>query len=149
MNGQYYAPTGDSVQAAIHYMIHNASNSHATLIDGGAKGALVGNDIHVLETDPITIVDVTGVMEGVLESMAIIQCTAIIDTVDEGKIILIMSRYAQHSDGKMIHLRNQLEHFGCKVSDTSKHHGGWQVSILLKDTPSLYMSAMVSSISTC
>ena len=65
-------------------------------------------------------------MNGILESMPIVQCAALEDTIDEGKIIITMSQYAQCLDGKTIHSKNQLEHFGCRVLDTSQWHGGCQ-----------------------
>ena len=63
VNGQYYAPTGHSVQMATHYFVAICSTSSGALVDGGANGGLTGDDIHVLETDPIAKVDVTGIGE--------------------------------------------------------------------------------------
>ena len=61
-----------------------------------------------------------------MESLPIVQCAALVDTVDKGKVILIMSQYAKHDHGKTIHSKNQLEHFRCVVLDTAKRHGGKQ-----------------------
>ena len=61
-----------------------------------------------------------------MESLPIVQCAALVDTVDEGKVILIMSQYAKRDHGKTIHSKNQLEHFRCVVLDTAKRHGGKQ-----------------------
>ena len=79
----------------------------------GANGGPAGNDVLILETDPTAKVDVTGVTDRIFESMPIVQCTALVDTIDEGKIIIIMLQYAQGLDSKTIHSKNQLEHFGC------------------------------------
>ena len=109
---------------------------------------MAGDDILVLETDPIVTVDVMGMTDGILQSMPIIQCVAIIDTVDEGKI-LIMSQYAQWSNGKTFHFKNQLEHFGCKVLDTAQCHGSVKSSTPQKAMLFPTMPTMVSSTSTC
>ena len=61
-----------------------------------------------------------------MESLPIVQCAALVETVDEGKVILIMSQYAKRDQGKTFHSKNQLEHFGCIVLDTAKRHGGKQ-----------------------
>ena len=93
---------------------------------------MAGDDILIIETDPIATIDVMGVTDGILQSMPIIQCAAIIDTMDEGKIILIMSQYAPQSNDKTIHSKNQLEHFSCKVLVTAQCHGVHQVLYTLK-----------------
>ena len=124
VNGQYSALTGHSVQAAICYTIPNADCGHEALIGSGTNGGLAGKDVCVLDTDPITMVDVTGVTHGVLESMPIVQCATLINTVDEAKILLIISQNAECTDRKMIYSKNQ--HFGCQVFDMAKCHGGQQ-----------------------
>ena len=61
----------------------------------------------VLETNPITKVDVTGIGNEVFNAMPIMQCAGIVETADKGKIILILSQYAQYGSGKMIHSKNK------------------------------------------
>ena len=55
------------------------------LFTGGANGGLAGKDVLILETDPIAKVDITSITNGILESMPIVQCTALADAIDEGK----------------------------------------------------------------
>ena len=126
INGQFYAPTGRSANEAIHYTITNIGRNLGALIDGGANGGLAGVDVCVLETVPHVPVDVSGIMDNIMESLPIVQCAALVETVDEGKVILIMSQYAKRDQGKTIHSKDQLEHFGCIILDTAKRHGGKQ-----------------------
>ena len=126
INGQFYAPTGRSANEAVRYTIANIGCNLGALIDGGTSGGLAGADIHVLETVPHVQVDVSGIMDNTMESLPIVQCAALVDMINEGNIILIMSQYAKRDHGKTIHSKNQLEHFGCVVLDTAKHHGGKQ-----------------------
>ena len=123
INGQFYAPTGRSGNEAIRYTITNIGRNLGALIDGGANGGLAGVDICVLETVPHVPVDVSGIMDNIMESLPIVQCAALVETVDEGKVILIMSQYAKRDQGKTIHSKDQLEHFGCIILDTAKRHG--------------------------
>ena len=111
INGQFYAPTGRSANEAVHYTIANIGRNLGALIDGGANGGLAGVDVRVLETVPHARVDVSGITDNITESLPIVQCAALVETVDEGKVILIMSQYAKHDQGKTIHSKNQLEHF--------------------------------------
>ena len=126
INGQFYAPTGRSANEAVHYTIANIGRNLGALINGGANGGLAGADVCVLETVPHVRVDVSGITDNTMESLPIVQCAALVDTVDEGKVILIMSQYAKQDHGKTIHSKNQLEHFGCVVLDPAKRHGGKQ-----------------------
>ena len=117
---------GRSINEAVCYSIANIGHNLGALIDGGANGGLAGADVCVLETEPHVQVDISGITEDTMESLPIVQCAALVNTVDEGKIILIMSQYAKRNTGKAIHSKNQLEHFGCVVLDTAKHHGSKQ-----------------------
>ena len=40
------------------------------------------------------------------------KCASVVDTIDEGPIILILSQYAHKPDSKTIHSKSQVEHFG-------------------------------------
>ena len=126
INGQFYAPAGRSSNEAVHYTIANIGRNLGALIDGGANGGLAGVDVRGLETVPHVRVDVSGITDNTMESLPIVQCAALVEMVDEGKVILIMSQYAKRDQGKTIHSKNQLEHFGCIVLDTAKRHGGKQ-----------------------
>ena len=126
INGQVYAPTGHSAQMAIIYSIANFGLGYGALVDGGKNGGLASNDVKILETDPLSKVDVPGIGNKVFTAMSIIHCAGLIEMVDEGKLILIMSQYAHCPSGKIIHSKNQLESFGCHVFDSSWKDGGRQ-----------------------
>ena len=68
------------------------------LVESGANGGLAGSNTHILSTIPHTHVDITGVRGGgggggVMEHLPLplVQCASVVETIDEGKIILIMS----------------------------------------------------------
>ena len=61
---------------------------------------------------------------GVMEWLPLVQCASVVETIDEGKIILILSQYAHKADSKTIHSKSQLEHFGSVVYDSVKAVGG-------------------------
>ena len=93
INGQFYAPMGRSANEAVHYSIANIGHNLGALVDGGANGGLAGADVCVLETEPHVQVDISGITEDTMELLPIVQCAALVNTVDKGKIILIMSEY--------------------------------------------------------
>ena len=126
ISGQYYTPMGRSAQMAIVYTIFNAGLGLGVLVDGGANGGLAGDDVCILETDPLAKVDVTDIGDEVFKAMPIVQCAGLVQTMDKGKIIFIMSQYAQHKSGRTIHSKNQMESFGCHVLDSSQNHRGKQ-----------------------
>ena len=51
---------------------------------------------------------------------------ALVNTLDEGQFILIMSQYAHSPKGKTIHSKSQLESFSCSVHDSALCAGGKQ-----------------------
>ena len=100
-----------------------------SLMDSGANGSLAGADTHLLSTVPHAHIDITGVCGTVMEQLPLIQCASVVDILDEGKIILIMSQYAHIPDGKTIHSKSQLEHFGRIVYDSAQAAGGNQMFV--------------------
>ena len=64
-----------------------------------------------------------------IQRLPIVQCTSVVETVDEGPIVLIMSQYAHKPDSKSIHSKSQVEHFGGIVHDSSRSAGGQQLVI--------------------
>ena len=126
INGQYYTPMGRSAQMATVYTIFNAGMGFGVLVDGGANGGLAGDDVHILKTDPLAKVDVTSIGDEVFKAMPIVQCAGLVETMDKGQIILIVSQYTQCKSGKTIHSKNQMESFGCCLLDSSQKHGGKQ-----------------------
>ena len=73
------------------------------LVDSGANGGMAGSDIRVLSIIPHAHVDITGVGGDVMERLPLVQCASTVRTIDEGKIVLIMSQYAHKPDAKTIH----------------------------------------------
>ena len=57
------------------------------------------------------------------------QCASVVETIDEGKIIRIMSQYAHKPESKTIHSKSQLEHFGSVVYDSAKAVGGHKMVV--------------------
>ena len=98
-------------------------------MDSGANGGLVGADTRLLSTVPHAHIDITWVGSSVMECLPLIQCASVVDTLDEGKIILIMSKYAHKPDGKTIHSKSHIEHFGGIVYDSAQAAGGNQMFV--------------------
>jgi hypothetical protein len=73
--------------------------------------------------------DVTGIGNNEVTNLKIGQGAAIVETVHDGPVIIIMSQYADLGRGKTIHSKGQLQHFGCIVDETSRQHGGRQCLI--------------------
>ena len=67
-----------------------------------------------------------------MERLPLVQCASVIETVNEGKVILIMSQYAHKPDSKTIHSKSQLEHFGSAVHDSAKAVDGPQMLVTHK-----------------
>ena len=62
------------------------------LVDSSANGGMASLDTNVLSIVPHFHVDITGVAGDVMAQLPLVQCASVVDTVDEGKIILIMSQ---------------------------------------------------------
>ena len=129
-----------------HQSYHSTHQIQATyvgaLVDSGANGGMAGSDTTVFSIVPHSHVDITGVAGDVMAQLPLVQCASIVDTVNKGKIILIMSQYANKPDTKMIHSKSQLEHFGCQVIDSASTAGGKQMVITMKGMLSNYTSIM-------
>ena len=76
---------------------------------------MAGSDTRVLAIIPHAHVDITGVGGDVMEWLPLVQCASMVETIDEGKIVLIMSQYAHKPDAKTIHSKSQVEHFSGMV----------------------------------
>ena len=79
---------------AILYTIFNSGTGLGVLVNHCANGGLAGDGIDILEIDPIAKVDITGIGSKVFEAMPVVQCTGLVETMDEGRIIIVMSQYA-------------------------------------------------------
>ena len=87
------------------------------------------SDTWVLTIIPHAHVDITGVGGDVMERLPLVQCMSTVETIDEGKIVLIMSQYAHKPDAKTIHSKLQVEHFGGMVYDSAMGVGGHQMVV--------------------
>ena len=101
-----------------------------TLVDRGANGGILGNDAKVIFQRQKRV-DVTGIDNHELSSLAIVDATAKTLT-DKGWVILILRNYAYHGVNRTLHSSGQIEHYQNKVYDTSIKAGGRQV-IVTKD----------------
>ena len=99
------------------------------LVDSEASGGMAGMDTQVLSTVPHAHIDITSVGGSVLERLPLVQCASVVDMVDEGKIVLIISQYAHKPDSKTIHSKSQLESFGSLVHDSTVSASGHQVIV--------------------
>ena len=87
---------------------------------------MAGPDTRVLSLVPNAHVDITGISGSPLEQLPLVQCAALVNTLDKGQVILIMLQYAHLPKGKTSHSKSQLESFGCSVHDSALHAGGKQ-----------------------
>ena len=95
-----------------------------SLMDRGANGGIAGNDVVVIhEYDKE--VDVTGIDNHEISGMKIVDALGKIIT-QRGPAIAILRQYAYYGKGRTIHSVVQMEYFGNKVDDRSKHAGGRQ-----------------------
>ena len=63
-------------------------------MDSGANSGMAGSDLCILTTVPHAYVDITGVGGDVMQHLPIVQCASVVETIDKGKIVLIMWQYA-------------------------------------------------------
>ena len=121
-------------RCANHLSYRIATQEHhmgymGALIDSGPNGGMAGMDTRVLATVPHAHVDITSVGGSILEWLPLIQCASVVDTVDEGKIVLIMSQYAHKPNSKTIHSKSKMESFGSLVHNSAVSAGGHQVIV--------------------
>ena len=126
--------THHQTQHANHLSYRIATQVHhmgymGALVDSGANGGMAGMDTRVLATVPHAHVDISSVGGSTLERLPLIQCASVVDTVDEGKIVLITSQYLHKPDSKTIHSKSQIESFGSLVHDSAVLAGGHQVIV--------------------
>ncbi|MDJ0828176.1 MAG: reverse transcriptase domain-containing protein, partial [Rhodobacter sp.] len=127
-------------QVNVTYRVQQGQvSAPGALVDGGANGGLAGDDVRVLEESLGQVVDVSGITPHVLEGLPLVQTAGLVNTVSDGPIVVIMSQYAKRPTGqKTIHSKGQLEHFGCRVHDSSRAVGGLQCVV----TPEGYVVPM-------
>ena len=99
------------------------------LVDGGANGGLCGDDARMLEYVEGTKVDVTGVGKSEIDDLKVGLGAAVTETMHDGPVVILMGQYADLGEGKTIHSKGQMEHFGALVDDTSRSAGGRQMIV--------------------
>jgi Reverse transcriptase (RNA-dependent DNA polymerase) len=95
-----------------------------SLIDRGANGGLLGNDVRVLEKSN-RLISITGIDKHQVRDLPI--CTAAgYGYTNKGHAIFILNQYAYLGHGKTIHSSAQMEAFKIIVDDKSRTLGGTQ-----------------------
>ena len=118
-------------RANVSYRIsnHGGQNTRGGLVDGGANGGVLGDDVRVLEHVENSTVDLTGLNDSNVGGLKIGLGAGIVETATDGPIILLMAQYADLGKGQTIHSKGQMQHFGAIVDDTSRQAGGRQCII--------------------
>ena len=120
--------------ATIVYRVTNAVHSkvRAALIDRGANGCIIGNDMRVISF-PIGLpkVSIRGVLNHEDNDIPIAHAGGVIST-DMGPVIAIVHQAAYVGKGRSIFCVGQMENYGHSVYDKSKKVGGKQI-IKVKD----------------
>jgi hypothetical protein len=105
----------------ITYFVSNHHGSttgkRGALVDRGANGGLVGNDVRIMCTTDREV-DVSGFDNHQMTNLCIVTAGGVIST-QQGHVLLVMHQYAHVPQGKTIHLAIQLKSFGNKVDDQS------------------------------
>ena len=125
VNGTTYR----SVNATVQYRISQQANnnkSRGALIDGGANGGLLGDNVQVLEHVPNRFVNITGVAGNELTNLKLAQAAALVQTMEDGLIVVIMLQCANCGIGQTVHSKGQMEHFGVVINNKSKNAGSKQ-----------------------
>ena len=98
INGTTYR----SVNTAVRYRISQQASdikTRGSLIDGGANGGLLGEDVRILEHVPNEHMNITGVASNEIANLKLAQAAALVETMADGPIILIMLQYANYGVG--------------------------------------------------
>ena len=105
----------------IKYCVSNhrgsTTDKRGALVDRGANGGLVGNDVRITCTTDREV-DVSGIDNHQMTNLRIVTAGGVVST-QRGEVLLVMHQYAHVPQGKTIHSAIQLESFGHKVDDRS------------------------------
>ena len=113
------------VNAHIIYHVAQANQAmHASFVDRGANGVLVGSDVRVLNTFSRQCT-VNGIENHEIPALDIVQCAVLVNT-KYGIVNLIMNEYAYYGKGHTIHSSGQIEWNTNNVDDKSVQVGGQQ-----------------------
>ena len=111
--------TCGSINAAVHYHISqqaNNSKARGALVDSGANGGLLGEDARILEHVLNDYVNITGVAGNKLANLKLAQAAALVNTMEDGPIIIIMLQHTNYGIGQTVHSKGQMEHFGAVIA---------------------------------
>ena len=101
-------------------------NIHNSLVDRGANGGIMGEDMRLIEYDyPYRYLDVQGIDNHEIPKLKIGTAGAVART-NMGYVILIFHQYACYGRGKSIHSSLQLADNKAIVDDKSYKQGGTQ-----------------------
>ena len=128
INGTTYRAVNTTVRCRIGQQASDAK-ARGSLVDGGANGGLLGEDVRILEHIPNSYVSITGVASNEITNLKLAQAAALVDVMADGPIILIMSQCANCGVGQTVHSKGQMEHFGLVIDDKSRNAGGKQCII--------------------
>ena len=128
VNGMTYRSVNATVQCCISQQA-NDNKSRGTLINGGVNGGLLGDHVQILEHVPNRFVNVSGVAGNKLTNLKLAQAAALVKTMEDGPIIVIMSQYANYGIGQTVHSKGQMEHFGVIIDEKSRNAGSKQCII--------------------
>ena len=91
-----------------------------SLMNGGANGGTFGlGDCIIIEHVENAHVDIMGVDAMEMSRLRIAQGASVVETVHDGPVVAIVLQHVELKCGKTIHLKEQPEHFGMIVNDTS------------------------------
>jgi hypothetical protein len=126
VNGATYCLVNVTYQIS---QFSSAQQQRGSLIDGGANGGLLGDDVRILEHVPHAFVNITGVADSEVTNLKLATAAAKVETMANEPVIVIMSQYANLGQGKTIHSKGQMEHFGMLIDNKSRNVGGQQCMI--------------------
>lgn len=121
VNGEVYK----LMTARTMYRTSSASrDTHGTLVDRGANGGIVGQDMRVIEKETRTV-NVQGIDNHQINNIPLVTAGGVVQ-MQKGEAIAVVHQYAYTGKGKSIHSSGQLEWFKQKVDDRSRKVGGQQ-----------------------
>jgi hypothetical protein len=124
VDGHVYSRTVTKVQYSVNSDI--TSGSLGSLVDRGANGGVLGEDMLILSIIKLSKVDISGVLDTTVLDLTLCQGASVLTTESGRKIVGIFHQYANLGKGRSIHSMAQLENFGMKIDGRSKYLGGTQ-----------------------
>jgi hypothetical protein len=116
------SPRQTNNHETIKYCVSNHRGSttgkRGALVDRGACGGLVGNDVRTIMGTTDREADVSGIDNHQMTNLRIVTAGGVVST-QHGEVVLVMHQYAHVPQGKTIHSAIQLESFGHGVDDRS------------------------------